>query len=156
MSKQFKYIDTSISKNEAANKFNFDARVFILSLKDAIHCTKQISEIESNRYFLNKYIEKFDSIVKNQKILIEKYTFENDKEVYNEEKEDELSYKILKGNKENIYLFSLYNEAFNFYSYYINNFEKKENFSQLNSLLTNIENQKKNELKSVLRNIKYT
>jgi hypothetical protein len=155
-----------LTDKEKAFQFDIDAKISILSLKDALLCTQQVSRVDLDRILLSNYFSRYNEVILNKQLL---FSFEKESNNCNIEKStnnhpDNNKYciKIKKcDNKNNLYIFMLYKEAFDFYCKYISDFDKSNHFDKLNKELNIVENNLKQELrndinkaKTLLNNIK--
>lgn len=143
-----------------AIQFDIDAKISIMSLKDALLCTKQICRIDVDRILLTKYISKYNDIIVKKQITFtpEKLLNTDNKEhEFNDSDSDNADRNIIITNcssKENFYIFMLYKEAFDFYCKYISTFDKVNHFDKLNKEFITVEQILKKELTSELNKAK--
>lgn len=126
------------STKEKSEKFTDDAKIQILSLKDALEATRQISKISSDRENIGKYNEIYKRTVRKREILLMK-----DNENLPLSRINLLSYKSI----EALFVYSLYSYSFNLYGKNINRIDKCISFDCLDNEFKKIENELFNELK---------
>lgn len=120
-------------------KFNFDSKVFILTLKDAYMSSNEINKIKSNRKILQIYLNKFYNLsISNDILLINQ----------NEFIEKRFLFKIIScKTKDSLYILLIFKESINFYFNFISKTDFCKNFTQLDTYLKKLENSLINELK---------
>lgn len=126
------------SIKEKSEKFTDDAKIQILSLKDALEATRQISKISSDRENIGKYNEIYKKIVRKREILLMK-----DNENLPFTRINLISYKSI----EALFVYSIYSFSFNLYGKNINRIDKCISFDCLEKEFKKIEHELFNELK---------
>ncbi len=138
-------MSSKISDNETAKQYTQDCRIFLLSLKDAILCTSQISKINANRDHISKYFDYFNKIILKRELLLKK-----------ENLNEPLSKVVAISAKsiDSLYLYYLYFNAFAIYANNINNIDKCQDFDCLDKELKDIEERKIKELKETITQLR--
>lgn len=153
-----------------AEQFNSDAKVSLLSLRDAIKAAHQISIRVGERAMLGIYFSRFTHISSANEMFIRNINnglgkkntnnaltkdekasdVSNNNEIY-----DNVQLEIISCNsKDALYVFNLYKDVFNFYSKYISMMDEARTFHQLNNKFITIEKNLRQDLKSELVKVK--
>jgi hypothetical protein len=127
-----------MDKNKKAEQFTKDAKIFILSLKDAFKSIEQIACITANREHIFKYNTRFNQIIKNREVLL-----------YKENQTNPISNVNLLSSKssDSQYVYLLYENAFNIYSKNISSIDKCNHFDDLDKELERLEYKLRKQLK---------
>ena len=128
-----------MDNNKKAEQFTRDAKIFILSLKDAFKSIEQIADITANRDHILKYNTRYNQIITNREVLLYKDTQSNPISKVN---------LISSKSYDSQYVYNLYENAFNIYAKNISNIDKCNDFDELDKELERLEVSLRNQLKS--------